>query len=61
MTDPASAPVWSPSLAELTERVPLPAGADIRMGPVLYDHEGTELEGLLAATPRRAADARPCS
>jgi dienelactone hydrolase len=48
MTDPASTPVWSPSLAELTERVPLPEGADIQMGPVLYDHEGTELEGLLA-------------
>ncbi|PPF89669.1 dienelactone hydrolase [Clavibacter michiganensis] len=48
MTDPSSTPVWSPSLAELTERVPLPAGADIRMGPVLYDHDGTELEGLLA-------------
>jgi dienelactone hydrolase len=49
MTDPAStAPVWSPSLAELVERVPLPEGADIQMGPVLYDHAGTELEGLLA-------------
>ncbi|PPF67588.1 dienelactone hydrolase [Clavibacter michiganensis] len=48
MTDAASTPVWSPSLAELTERVPLPAGADIQMGPVLYDHAGTELEGLLA-------------
>jgi hypothetical protein len=63
MTDPASTPVWSPSLAELTERVPLPEGADIQMGPVLYEHAGTELEGLLArdASQGEADAARPCS
>ena len=36
------------TIDDLLQTVPEPAGADVRVEPVRYDHEGTALEGVLA-------------
>jgi hypothetical protein len=41
--------------------VPEPAGADIRVEPVRYDHEGTALAGVLAKDRAASGHARRCS
>ncbi|WIB76768.1 dienelactone hydrolase family protein [Curtobacterium sp. MCPF17_002] len=36
------------TIDDVLQTVPAPDGSDIRVGTVRYDHEGTELEGVLA-------------
>ncbi|WP_414171310.1 hypothetical protein [Clavibacter tessellarius] len=62
MTDPASTPVWSPSLAEAHRARAAARGRRHPDGPGAVRARGHRfLEACSPATRRRAAAARPCS